>query len=185
MGQNVESPHDMALALTQRGGLRNCLVTIGSVEKDEKTIIEKQLPKISTLFDLEFHPFGMVVRRQSKIGPGKKLELKKAFPTDAYKFKIVGAYGEMISFDDNIDISYCKPTNDKLICQPKNGLQPKSDNPDNLSSTPKAPVSKLFSCDTEFCSKKYIRKSDLTHHQIDSQCTLPVKTKDTGSNNLY
>ena len=57
LGKNVETAQDMALALTERGGLRNCLVTIGSVEKDEKTVIEKQLPKISTLFDFEFHRY--------------------------------------------------------------------------------------------------------------------------------
>ena len=125
------------------------------------------------------YSYGMIVRRQSRIGPGKKLELKKAFPSDVYKFKIVGAFGEIIPFDDKIDASYCKPPRDKLISQSKNGLQPKSEDPRSSSSTT-ASVSKLFSCDTEFCSKKYIRKSDLISHQIDSQCTLPVKTQETG-----
>ena len=179
LGKNVETANDMAQALMERGGLRNCLVTIGHIEKDEQTVIEKQLPKISTLFDFEFHTSGMVVRRHSRIGPGKNLELKKVFPSDTFKFKIVAAFGEEIQFDDNIDISYCKPPREKLISQMKNGLQPKSEEPSSSSSAP-ATVSKLFSCDTEFCSKKYIRELDLIHHQIESQCTIPAKTQETG-----
>ena len=183
MGFDCVSPEEFAQGLMLQGGIRNTLVMFGEINKIEPPPqrSKNQVKDVTKLLDFDFLPDGFHVRKNSTIGPGKKIVLEEVEPDATYDFSIVLPEKTFVKFDKNINADLCVPQNRELINQKPNGLnpEPKIDHHEPEGNSIEA--KRLWYCENALCTRRFIRKSDLEFHLANGQCSIPLKTQTTGT----
>ena len=67
---------EMAQSIVRFGPLANVIVYVGTLKNDAEEKEANEISKITQYHDFEFTSDGVLARRQSGIGPGKKIKLK-------------------------------------------------------------------------------------------------------------
>ena len=186
MGFDCVSPEQFAKGLMLEGGIQNTLVMFGQIKTIETSVErpKNQIKNITKLLDFEFSD-GLHVRKNSMIGNGKKIMVESVEPDAIYDFSIVLPGGNFVKYDGNISSDLCRPQKEKLISQRKNGLNPQpwmEPQSEIEPTTPTEPKTskRLWHCEKELCSMRFLRQSDLLFHNAEGQCSIPVKTQTTG-----
>ena len=183
-GMKVEDPMDFAKSLVMRnGGLKNVVIMIGHVENYANGLKWNQIPKISTINDMEFVDDGIVVRKFSNVGSGKLIKLEERHQTAKYEFSILTGKETMVKYDENTEASFCIPQKSQKIISHANGVgEPeKLDTEEKDSMDATTSVSKLWTCKVDLCRKKYLRQSDLIQHMATNKHSIALKNESTGN----
>ena len=91
-GNDINCPRDQALAICEGDGVANCIVMLGPITGDQHEIKNKKIKSIQGLFDFEYRPDGVLVRRISRIGAGKLIKIEPKTPGQKFDFTIMNPH---------------------------------------------------------------------------------------------
>ena len=88
---NADTPSKFAAAMSAGEPLANVVIQCGPIIKPQAKLTkeQKKIPAISKIHEFEFVEEGVVMRRVSQLGPGKKVKLPVITITTRYKANIV------------------------------------------------------------------------------------------------
>ena len=182
-GNDVTTEEEFAEALVSNDDeVQNMLVILGSEVKDivdNKDVGTHQIKHISTLNNFMFEDEGIRVQKQANVGSGKLIRMKEKHQTARLECSIIKPGVGKIPFNSSTPASYCAPTKSKLIHKKvgKDLEQEAIDDDLETPSTPEETTHKVFYCTTEeLCTKRFLRASDKTKHEMAANHLIPAKT---------
>lgn len=164
------------------------MIFVGSIENGSKKNKSKkrQIDKISLHSEFIFDDEGVVVKKQSLIGDGQKIPLKKMKPTAYYKCQLYrsdGIHDVTTSLLNNPTlVSLLKPQRETSTPYKAPGtisMEPLrqddiADQEENLSQEGEPA---LFSCPNSACTREFLSTGWLKNHINNGVCAATVRSQ--------
>ena len=169
---DANTPDEFAQCIAIAGGVSNVLVFTGGI-KGRLTAPTEKIPDISLCHHFDFMKDGIMVRKISGIGSGRKvtgLKPVKVKPTYVYK---------LLSADK---IQNFTPLKKSTVPYVPNNTQMQEKEPyyedEHLEDTHHTEIGSVFSCPNQWCVAEFIRESRCKQHVHNGICKIrkPVES---------